>query len=111
MLTALTQYIPIQSGQAAFIKEQGLISNLLGIVGYEKRDGWLVFTEDITLTTPNVDMQLVVMDFDKYSDYDLLPLSADQAAAVVQEVAALLLQTPNTDKKVDSVNEQAPQQR
>lgn len=110
MLNALCQYIPLQPGQAAFIKQQGLINNLLGFVGYEVRDGWVVFTEDIitTLGVKAVDMQLVTMDFSKYSDYDILPLTADQAAAVVQEVVVLLLQTPPPDKKVDSTVEAIP---
>lgn len=106
MLEALKQFVPVQAGQSSFIKEQGLISNLLGIVGYEQRDGYVVFTEDIASTCPFVDFQLVVMDFDKYTEYDLLPLTADQAAAVVQEVALLLMQTPNTDKRVDSTVEE-----
>lgn len=104
MLTALCQYIPLQPGQTSFIKEQGLISNMLGTPCYESfGDGFLLFTEDLTASGVNaVDIQLVVMDFDKYSDFDLLPLTAEQAGQVVQEVALLLLQTPNTDKKVDS---------
>lgn len=110
MLTALNQYIPLQSGQSFFIKEQKLINNLLGIVGYEVRDGYAIFTEDITdvagANTHSVDMQLVVMDFDKYDDYDMLPLTADMAAQVIQEVVSLLLQTPPPDKRVDSMTEE-----
>lgn len=105
MLSALQQFIPIQSGQAGFIKEQGLISNLLGTVGYEQTgDGYLIFTENIieTLGVNSVDLQLVVNDFDKYSDFDILPLSADMAGEVIKEVVAMLLGTPNTDKRVDS---------
>ena len=112
MLTALPQYIPLQNGQAAFLKEQNLINDLLGMVGYEVRDGYVVFTEDITDADGNnvnaVDMQLVVMDMDHYSDYDLLPLTADMAAQVIQEVAALLMQTPPTDTRVDKNEEIIP---
>jgi len=112
MLTALTQYIPLQNGQAAFLKEQNLINDLLGIVGYEVRDGYVVFTEDITdadgANVNAVDMQLVVMDMDHYSDYDLLPLTADMAAQVIQEVAALLMQTPPPDTRVDKNEEIIP---
>jgi hypothetical protein len=111
MLTALNQYIPLQNGQAAFIKEQNLINNLLGTVGYEVIDGYVIFTEDITSVsgqnTNAVDIQLVVMDFDKYGDYDLLPLTADMAAQVVQETVALLMQTPPPDNRVDSLTEEA----
>jgi len=103
-MDALCQYIPLQPGQSAFVKEQGMISELLGIPGYEIfPDGYIVFTEDLTASgITAVDMQLAVLDFDHYSDYDLLPLSADMAGDVIKEVAALLMQTPMTDKRVDS---------
>jgi len=108
MLNALPQFIPIQSGQSSFIKEQGLISNLLGAVGYELKGEYVVFTEDITaaLVITSVDFQLLVMDLDHYADHDILPINPDMAAAVVQEVALLLMQTPQTDKKVDSTIEE-----
>lgn len=115
MLTSPDQYIPLQNGQAAFIKQQNLINNLLGVVGYEVRDGYVVFTENITDVSGQnvnaVDMQLVVMDFDKYGDYDLLPLPADMAAQVVSEVVSLLMPTPMPDKRVDSLTEEALQKR
>lgn len=109
-LKALTQYIPLQNGQAAFIQEQKLINNLLGVPGYEVRDGFVVFTEDITdpdgLNVNAVDMQLIVMDLDKYGDYDILPLTADMAGQVVAEVLALLSPAPPPDTRVDSVSEE-----
>jgi hypothetical protein len=115
MLTSLEQYIPLQNGQAAFIKEQNLINNLLGVVGYEVRDGYVVFTEDITDPSGQnvnaVDMQIVVMDFEKYGDFDLLPLTADMAAQVVAEVVSLMMPTPPTDGRVDSMATEAPQKR
>jgi hypothetical protein len=105
-LQYLPQYIPLQAGQSAFFAKQKLISDLLGVVGYEVRDGYVIFTEDITATkdVDFVDMQLIVMDFEKYSDYDQLPLPADMAAAVVEEVYQMLLQTPPPNKKVDSID-------
>jgi hypothetical protein len=110
MLTALNQFIPLQNGQAAFIMQQNLINDLLGVVGYEVRDGCVVFTEDITdpsgVNVNSVDMQLVVMDFDKYGDYDILPLTADMAAQVVAEVVSLLMPTPQPDERVDSISEE-----
>lgn len=109
-MITLNQYIPLQNGQAAFFKKQNLISNLLGTVGYEVRDGYVIFTEDITdpqgKNTLAVDMQLVVMDFDKYDDYDLLPLSADMAAEIIQKAASMLMQTPPPDNRVDALTEE-----
>jgi hypothetical protein len=109
-MIVLKQYIPLQNGQAAFIKEQNLINDLLGEVGYEVRDGYVVFTEDIT--DPNgenvntVDMQLIVADLDHYGDFDILPLPQDMAGQIVAEVVALLTQTPPPDKRVDSMVEE-----
>jgi hypothetical protein len=115
MLTSLRQYIPLQNGQAAFIKEQNLINDLLGEVGYEVRDGYVVFTEDITSAQGEnvnaVDMQLVVADLDNYGDYDLLPLSSDMAAQIITEVVALLMPTPQPDKRVDSMAEEPVNKR
>lgn len=107
-MQALTQFIPIQAGQAGFIIQQGLINNLLGKVGYEVRDGYVIFTEDITAAkgVQAVDMQLMVMDFDHYSEFDLLPLPAELAADVVAQVVALLSTAPIQDNAVDSTTEQ-----
>ena len=108
MLTSLNQFIPIQQGQSFYIKEQSLINNLMGLVGYEQTgNGYILFTEDITaaLGISTVDIQLIVLDFDRYDDYDLLPLPADMAAEVIQTVAALLLQTPAETLKVDSTTD------
>lgn len=115
MLTALDQYIPLQNGQSNFIVEQNLVNNLLGFIGYEVRDGAVIFTEDITdpqgQNVNSVDMQLVVMDFDKYGDYDLLPLTADMAGQVIAEVVSLLMPAPPPDKRVDSMAEEAINKR
>lgn len=115
MFTSLTQYIPLQNGQSSFIKEQNLINNLLGMVGYEVRDGYVVFTEDITdeagQNKNSVDMQLVTMDFDHYGDFDLLPLTADMAAQVVAEVVSFLMPTPMPDTRVDSKTEESLNKR
>ena len=114
-MKVLTQFIPLQPGQAAYVIQQKLINNLLDQVGYEPSpDGYILFTEDLlgrAIPIPGVDIQLVVMDLDKYSDFDLLPLSADMGAAIVQEVYALLVPTPPAEAKVDSTTEEPPNKR
>jgi hypothetical protein len=103
--------IPLGSGQFAYVAAQNLINELLGQVGYEIADGWVIFAEDLTARTVPVTavfMRLVVADFDHYADYDMLPMSADMAADVVTEVAQMLLQTPEPDKRVDSTTNQPP---
>ena len=107
-MQALTQFIPIQQGQTFYLKEQSLINDLIGLIGYEQTgNGYILFTEDITaaLGINSVDIQLIVLDFDRYDDFDLLPLPADMAAEVIQTVAALLLQTPPETLKVDSTTD------
>jgi len=108
-------FIPLQSGQNAFIKSQNFINDLFGQIGYEApSDGYITYTVDLTkLASPisEVFMRLVVMDFDKYDDFDMLPLTADMAEDVVNRVVALLNNTPPPDKKVDSKTEEVPQQR
>ena len=109
MLDALDQFIPMPSGQSYFLKAQtGLVNNLLGGVGYDVKDGYAIFTEDITATKniQFVDMQLVVMDASKYSDFDILPLPADMAAKVIMDCFTALKNQLPPDKKVDSVSEE-----
>jgi len=98
-------FIPLQSGQNSLIKSQNLINTLFGQPAYEKEDAYVVYTKDITrLATPitSVIMKLVVMDFEKYDDYDILPLSAEMGAEIVTQVYGLLVGTPPPDKRVDS---------
>ena len=107
-------FIPIQQGQGAFIKAQLLINGLLGQVGYEIADGYVIFTENLLARAAPVTavfMRLVVMDFEKYSDYDMLPLQADMAIDVVKEVYGMLMGTPIPDKRVDSTSEEVQQKR
>lgn len=114
-MQALTEFIPIQAGQTGNIVTQKLISDLLGQIGYEPpRDGYIIFTEDLlgrAIPIPYVDMQLVVMDLDKYSDYDMLPLSADMAAEVILQTMQILVPTPPHEAVVDSTTEEEPKKR
>lgn len=107
------EFIPIPPGQAAFIKKQNLINDLFGQVGYEIRGEYLYFTENIirTKNVTEVDMRLVVMDFDRYDDYDILPLSPDMAEDIIQRTFNLLMGTPVPDKRVDSKSEEPEQTR
>lgn len=109
MLTAPEQFIPIAAGQAHFLKAQSdLINNLLGVAAYDVRDGYIVFTENITATlgVNFVDIQLVVMDAGKYDDFDVLPLPADMAAKIVMDAFSILKQQLPADKKVESLSEE-----
>lgn len=113
MLQALPEYIPIEPGYAAHLKTQKLINDVLGNVCRETLDGWVVFSEDITSTqgVNFVDMKLVVMDFEHYGDYDILPIPADIAADIIKDVLAVLMPTPPPDKRVDPIAEQPVNKR
>ena len=107
-------FIPLQIGQNSFVKTQNLINGLLGQVGYEYADGYVLFTEDLTLRAvpiTQVFIRLVVMDFDHYSDYDILPLQADMAGDIIKETVAILSTAPPQDGRVDSMSEELPQRR
>jgi hypothetical protein len=109
MLNAPDQFIPLAAGQSFFVKAQSdLLNNLLGVAGYEVRDGNVVFTENITATlgVNYVDMHLIVMDAGKYSDFDILPLPADLAAKIVVDAFNILKQQLPADKKVESLSEE-----
>ena len=56
-------------------------------------------------------MKLVVMDFNQYGDYDILPLNAELGMEIVTNVAQLLSGAPPPDRKVDSISEQPMQAR
>jgi hypothetical protein len=96
-------YIPIPAGQGRFISSQDMLSDLLGIGTYEQQDGWVVFDRDVTGS--KVNMQLVVMDIDKYSDYDVLPVPADMEMDIVEAVVARFSREPIADKVVDANTE------
>ncbi len=103
-------FIPLQHGQFCFVKTQNLMNGLLGQVGYELADSYAVFTEDLTARAVPITavlMRLVVANMDKYTDFDILPIPADMAGDVVQEVYQMLLQTMFPDKKVDSIINEA----
>ena len=107
-------FIPLQNGQFAFVKTQNLINALLGQVGYEYADGYVIFTEDLSaraVPVTEVLIRLVVSDFDHYSDYDILPLQADMAADIIRDTVAALTAAPPKDGRVDSRTEEIPQKR
>lgn len=90
--------------------EQNFISSVIDMAVYEVRGEYLVFNRDITdLAADNiqsVDMQLVVLPFEKFGEYDRLPISQGMAADIVRAVSGLLLGTPNHSKLSDPL---APQ--
>jgi hypothetical protein len=98
-------FIPLQPGQWALVKNQRLLGDLGGLVGYEIRGNRLIFTEDLPgQDIEEVMVRLLVNDFDSYSDTDMLPIPADMEMTVIEEVLKLLGVWQPSDKKVDGVS-------
>jgi hypothetical protein len=97
------EFIPIQPGQFTMALAQRLMNDLLGQVGYEPIGPEVVYTKDLTGEgVTEVRMRLVVMDASKYGEYDMLPISADMEASVVEELVNLFRSEPNNPKPNDN---------
>lgn len=98
-------FIPLQPGQWALVKNQRLLGDLSGLIGYEIRGNNLIFTENLPgQSISSVLIRLLVNDFDSYSDTDILPIPADMEMTVIEEVLKLLGVWQPSDKKVDGVS-------
>src|ERR1043166_9207661 len=81
------EFIPLQTGQAALLVGQPLICDILDQTGYEVRGNTILYSKDITLNGVSaVDMLLVILDVNNYDDFTPLPLPAEMAWQVVDEV-------------------------
>lgn len=107
------EFIPLQMGQSNLLRSQVLLNDLMGQVGYETHGLDVVFTKDLTLTSigsspiTSVDVKLGILDFSTYSDWDVLPLPAEQEWEIKKQVIAMYANKPTADKVVDpSVSEQ-----
>jgi hypothetical protein len=109
-------FIPIPRGQTAMLGDEPLISNVLDLVAYEVRSDSdsspaILFKQDVTdasVVTPAITeiyIELLVYDISKYGDYDLLPITADMEAMVIEKVVKLLSTTPETNEIVDPVTD------
>lgn len=100
------EFIPVQMGQAALLKSQPMINDLLGQVGRETFGMQLNFTKDIKALYPEVvlGMWLAIMDISLYGDFDPLPILPEQEWQVIQEVCKLYMSQPTADKLVDGTS-------
>lgn len=87
-------FIPLQAGQANLLKGQRLINNLLGQVGYELYGNKIVMTQDLTIdNVSSINMRLLITDIEDYEDYTPLPIPADYATTIIDEVYKSFLTT------------------
>jgi hypothetical protein len=92
-------FVPIPTSMYGIIKPQDLLGDLSGLIGYEVVGRDIVFTKNLPgLSISSVFIRLVGVDLSQLTDYDLLPLSADMEAQVVQQVYAILVQAPPADR-------------
>ena len=92
-------FVPIPSSLYGIVKPQDLLGDLSGLIGYEVIGKDVIFTKNLPgLGINSVFIRLVGVDLSQVSDYELLPLSSDMEAQVVQNVYNILIQTPPSDK-------------
>lgn len=92
-------FIPIPTSLFGIVSPQDLLGDLSGLIGYEVIGKDIVFTKNLPgLSINNVYIRLVGVDLSQLTDYDMLPLSADMEAQVVQTVYNILVQTPPADR-------------
>lgn len=92
-------FVPIPSGMYGIIQPQNLLGDLSGLIGYEVYGKDVIFTKNLPgLGINTVFVRLVGVDLSTLTDYDLLPLSSDMEAQIVQQAYAILVQTPPADK-------------
>jgi len=92
-------FVPIPTSLFGIVSPQDLLGDLSGLIGYEVIGKDIVFTKNLPgLSISNVYIRLVGVDLSQLTDYDILPLSADLEAQVVQQVYNILVQTQPADK-------------
>ena len=98
-------FIPIPTSMYGIIKPQALLGELSGLIGYEVVGKDVIFTHNLPAMGVNsVYMRLVGGDISQLGDYDILPLSSDMEAQVIQTVYNTLVQTPPADKALNENN-------
>jgi hypothetical protein len=91
--------VPIPSSLYGIVKPQSLLGDLSGLIGYEVIGKDIIFTKNLPgISINSVFIRLVGVDLSQLTDYDMLPLSSDMEAQVVQNVYNILVQTPPADK-------------
>lgn len=92
-------FIPIPSGMYGIIKPQDLIGEVSGLISYEVFGANIIFNKNLpSLGINNVMIRLVGVDLTTLSDYELLPLSADMEAQIVDTVFKMIVQAPPADR-------------
>lgn len=92
-------FIPIPSGMYGIVKVQDLLGDLSGLIGYEVFGSKIVFTKNLPgLGVNNVFIRLVGSELSVLNDFEIIPISADMEAQIIQTVYTMLVGVPEADK-------------
>lgn len=99
-------FIPVPAGAWNLRQGVGLLSPLMGQIGYIWEGAYVYFTQDLpTQNINSVDVKLVGVDVMSLGEYDPLPLTADMEADVIRQVLNVLTARGISDKVVDSTSD------
>jgi hypothetical protein len=97
-------FIPLQAGQAALLKGQPMINDLLGQVGYEIFGKDVIITQDLTINNiTTVHFRLLVMDITEYDDYTPLPIPSDWNGQLIKDVYESFIPVEQTKMATEQI--------
>lgn len=92
-------FIPIPTSMYGIVKPQDMLGDLSGLIGYEVVGSEVIYTKNLVgMGISSVYMRLVGANLSLLTDYDILPVSADMEAQIVQMVYNMLVQAPAADR-------------
>lgn len=92
-------FIPIPTSMYGIVKPQDMLGDLSGLIGYEVVGSEVIYTKNLVgMGISSVYMRLVGTNLSLLTDYDILPVSADMEAQIVQMVYNMLVQAPPADR-------------
>lgn len=92
-------FIPIPTSMYGIVKPQDMLGDLSGLIGYEVVGSEVIYTKNLVgMGISSVYMRLVGTNLSLLTDYDILPVSADMEAQIVQMVYNMLVQAPAADR-------------
>lgn len=92
-------FIPIPTSMYGIVKPQDMLGDLSGLIGYEVVGSEVIYTKNLVgMGISSVYMRLVGANLSLLTDYDILPVSADMEAQIVQMVYNMLVQAPPADR-------------
>lgn len=92
-------FVPIPTSMYGVVKPQEMLGDMSGLIGYEVVGSEVIYTKNLVAMNINtVYMRLVGTNISLLTDYDILPVSADMEAQIVQMVYNMLVQAPPADR-------------